>query len=591
MISYNSIIRFPCYICLKRSSVLTSHKYSLAYISSWQRRNFTISVKHLSQLPTSNDGPVLYGKELKEDFKRRRSHKQAIANQKLPEDQTTSLANWDLTIGLEIHAQLNTSHKLFSSSVTSVDETPNTNVSFFDLAIPGSQPIFQTATLLPAIRAALALNCTIQNDSRFDRKHYFYADQPAGYQITQYYRPLAVDGFITLLDHDGIELTDKDTVIGIKQVQLEQDTAKSISQPPSTTLVDFNRVGHPLMEIITHPEIHSPQAAAACARKIQSILQSVNALFTGMEMGGLRVDVNVSVSPKGSATLGQRTEIKNLSSFKAVELAIVAERDRQIELLENGGTVAGETRGWTLGDTATTKLRGKEGEVDYRYMPDPDIPPLLIDSSLISHMQDTLPSLPDEIISELVNDCGLTPKDAKTLVTLDDGQRIDYFDVIYEEVSLQLSVKGPLPTDLSKMIANWVIHELGGLLTASAYSFLPTLIPAASFAILLVRLHKDEITGTSAKRLLGIIFDDNDKHVDTIIETEGMTIQHLSEVEYRQMARSVLKQHPDKVHQIMSGQKGKMKFLVGQMMRTGHGSVVALKAEAALNAELALPND
>lgn len=166
--------------------------------------------------------------------------------------------------------------------------------------------------------------------------------------------------------------------IDIKQVQMEQDTAKSNLQPSSTTLLDFNRVGHPLIEIITHPEIHSAQGAAACVRKIQSILKAVNAVTTGMENGGLRADVNVSVSPKGSGELGQRTEIKNLSSFKAVEDAVVAERDRQIDVLESGGSIQGETRGWTLGSTETTKLRGKEGEVDYRYMPDPDILPLII---------------------------------------------------------------------------------------------------------------------------------------------------------------------------------------------------------------------
>ena len=201
--------------------------------------------------------------------------------------------------------------------------------------------------------------------------------------------PFARDGSITLYDHDGIAPEDGRLVkIGIKQVQMEQDTAKTILQPPHTTLLDFNRVGHPLIEIITLPQIHHPQTAAACVRKIQSLLQAVNAVTTGMEMGGLRADVNVSIRRKGSeggpteycgiSGLGQRTEIKNLSSFKAVEDAIVVERNRQIALLESGGHVEGETRGWSLGSTETRKLRGKEGEVDYRYMPDPDIAPILI---------------------------------------------------------------------------------------------------------------------------------------------------------------------------------------------------------------------
>ena len=189
--------------------------------------------------------------------------------------------------------------------------------------------------------------------------------------------PYAKDGLVEV-PRTGFDDSEKVTSIGIKQVQLEQDTAKTIVQG-TESLIDYNRVGQPLIEIITLPQLHSPQDAASCANKIMSILQSVDAVTTGMEMGGLRVDVNVSVSPKGSSELGQRTEIKNLSSFKAIEQAIIQERNRQIESLEVGGTVRSETRGWTIGQQHTTLLRGKEGEVDYRYMPDPDIPPLLID--------------------------------------------------------------------------------------------------------------------------------------------------------------------------------------------------------------------
>lgn len=584
-------VRFSTFEIFSRSYVRTCQFDSLGYASICRQRHISISAKQCSQICSFNEHQVPFGKQLKDEFKRKRIEKQIATNQNPLEKRTAKLDRWDLTVGLEIHAQLNTAHKLFSTSTTSIDETPNTHVSFFDLAVPGSLPLFQAATLVPAVRAALALNCEIQNESQFDRKHYFYADQPAGYQITQYYKPLAVDGFVSLFEYDGIEPLEKCSTVGIKQVQLEQDTAKSISHPPSTTLVDCNRVGHPLIEIITAPEIYSPQGAAACARKIQSILQAVNAIFTGMEMGGLRVDVNVSVSPKGSPMLGQRTEIKNLSSFKAVELSIIAERDRQIDILENGGIIVGETRGWTLGDTATTKLRGKEGEVDYRFMPDPDVPPLLIDNDLIKQIKNTLPGLPDTIISELVHECGLTPKDAKTIVVLDDGQRLDYFDDICKEMSLQLDAEGPLPADVSKTVGNWVIHELGGLLSASACLFSPETVPAASFAAILVRLHKDQITGTSAKRLLATVFEDNSKKIENIIEAENMSIQRLSEEEYCSMARCVMEEHPDKVHQIRMGQKGKIKFLVGQMMRKGNGTVVALKAEAALTAELIFSKD
>jgi aspartyl-tRNA(Asn)/glutamyl-tRNA(Gln) amidotransferase subunit B len=283
-----------------------------------------------------------------------------------------------------------------SKSKKTVDprfESPNTHASLFDVAFPGSQPHFQMETLLPALRAALAFDCTIQPRSSFDRKHYFYQDQPNGYQITQYYEPFATDGYITLHAHDfpaGSAPEDCPIKIGIKQVQMEQDTAKTVQQPPSTHLLDFNRVSHPLIEIITLPHIHDPLVAAACVRKIQTILRTVDACTAGMEMGGLRADVNVSVRERGQTAsegglsysgvtgLGQRTEIKNLASVKAVEDAIIAERDRQIELIESGGAVEGETRGWTVGSKTTKRLRGKEGEIDYRYMPDPDISPVFI---------------------------------------------------------------------------------------------------------------------------------------------------------------------------------------------------------------------
>ena len=372
---------------LARSSLRsnTTHQWQVILITSLQQQ-WSIPIPHARHLQTEATQATLvpFRKQLKDEAKRKREAQKldAIQRNRLDAGRKSNALEsrkWKLTVGLEIHAQLNTERKLFSDAMTSEDGVPNSDLAVFDLAFPGSQPDLQKATLLPALRAALALNCEIRQRSQFDRKHYYYQDQPAGYQITQYYSPFAVGGNVLVYDHDGIAPEDGRLVdVAIKQIQIEQDTAKSNLQSPSTTLLDFNRVGHPLIEIITHPQIHHPQTAAACVRKIQSILQAVNAVTTGMELGGLRADVNVSVSPEGSEALGQRTEIKNLSSFKAVEDAIIAERDRQIVVLDSGGSVDGETRGWTLGSTETKKLRGKEGEVDYRYMPDPDIAPLVI---------------------------------------------------------------------------------------------------------------------------------------------------------------------------------------------------------------------
>lgn len=395
------------------------------------------------------------------------------------------LEKWELTVGIEIHAELNTARKLFSSAATSISAAPNSHVSLFDVAFPGSQPQFQRETLIPALRGALALNCSIQRKSSFDRKHYFYQDQPAGYQITQYYEPFARDGHITLYAHDfpaGTAPSDCPITIGIKQVQMEQDTAKTVQQPPSTHLLDFNRVSHPLIEIITLPQIHDPTVAAVCVRKIQTILKAVNACTAGMEMGGLRADVNVSIRERnaqmsdgthsyhGVTGLGQRTEIKNLASVKAVEDAIIAERDRQIDLLESGGVVEGETRGWTLGSKTTRRLRGKEGEIDYRYMPDPDIAPVMLGDvsiklvcigtvanltqDLISHLSVSLPKLPDTMIESLTEQDGLSTKDASTLLSLDDGDRLDYFyDVVSGLRTTDLSQENQ--AHLGRVAGNW----------------------------------------------------------------------------------------------------------------------------------------
>lgn len=370
----------------------TTYQWQALRLTSFQlHRCIPLPHPRSLQIEAPEASHVPFRKQLKDETKRKREAQrldviQAYNHDASKENNCSKSSKWKLTVGLEIHAQLNTERKLFSDAKISEDGAPNSNVAVFDLAFPGTQPGFQKATLLPALRAALGLKCDVRQKSHFDRKHYYYQDQPAGYQITQYYSPFAVNGNVHVYDHDGIAHEDGRLVeVIIKQIQMEQDTAKSNLQPPSTSLLDFNRVGHPLIEIITYPQIHHPQTAAACVRKIQSVLKAVNAVTTGMELGGLRADVNVSVSPKGSVSLGQRTEIKNLNSFKAVEEAIIAERDRQIAVLESGGLIEGETRGWALGSTETKKLRGKEGEVDYRYMPDPDIAPLIIGQVSLSH--------------------------------------------------------------------------------------------------------------------------------------------------------------------------------------------------------------
>lgn len=312
------------------------------------------------------------------------------------------------------------------------------------------------ATRSPNIMVSLSLNTPPDLEQR----------------LTRPTAPFAKSGQLTLYPHDDIDPADHPSItVGIKQIQMEQDTAKTILQPPSTYMLDFNRASHPLIEIITLPHLHSPQTAAALVRKIQSILNAVGANTTGMEMGGLRADVNVSVRPcdavsgtasfvheyDGVAGLGQRTEIKNLSSIKAVEEAVIAERDRQISVLEAGGVVEGETRGWTLGSSETRRLRGKEGEVDYRYMPDPDLGAVRIGHDLVAHLRDTLPVLPDASLEELVSgpEFGVSVKDAKTLVGLDEGRRLDFYYDTLDLVRGDLDEASEAWGKAGKVVANW----------------------------------------------------------------------------------------------------------------------------------------
>jgi aspartyl-tRNA(Asn)/glutamyl-tRNA(Gln) amidotransferase subunit B len=546
---------------------------------------------HGTQAPdTSTDSAlpettIPFRKQLKDEAKKRK----AEGTGKKSKQNNQKLENWELTVGIEVHAQLNTERKLFSAAASSINDVPNTHVAFFDVAMPGSQPKFQKETLIPALRAALALNCEIQTTSRFDRKHYFHWDQPAGYQITQYYEPFARDGYITLYAHDGIAAEDGEEVrIGIKQIQMEQDTAKTISQPGDVHLLDFNRVGLPLIEIITLPQIHHPSTAAALVRKTQILLNAVDACVLGIQSGGLRADVNVSVrrrnssssSPNsygGVANLGQRTEIKNLSSFKAVEDAIIAERDRQIDVLESGGVIEGDTRGWTIGSTETKRLRGKEGEVDYRYMPDPDLAPVVIGDDLVTHLKTTLGILPDQEINILVEDYGLTTKDAMSLVSLNDGGTAEYFKNVVDKYLL-LSPNEDLEK-VGKLCGNWVLHEMGGLTHDLADEENPLqmtpdgscLIPARDLADLLHYLSTDKITGRTAKKVLAELFVSGVyKRHDTakgVIYREGWWFTPLSEAEYEGLAKEVLDANVKVVDEILAGKQGKVNFLVGQMMR------------------------
>lgn len=592
-----------------RQHALSRHQHHAVtpFSSRTQSRPFSLSVGrrqdgHIVSVPAER---VLQGAPVQQHVPLRKQLKAgAKTNKKPASSRQQTIPGWELTVGIEIHAQLNTRHKLFSLAAPPLPSNdPNTRVALFDLAIPGSQPLFQTDALIPAVRAALALNCKVQPVSRWDRKHYFWWDQPSGYQITQFYEPFAREGKITLSARDGIADEDGDSVrVGIRNIQMEQDTAKTLARPDGVQLVDFNRVGVPLIEIITEPEIHHPKTAAALVRKIQTYLNSVDACVSGMEAGGLRADVNVSVrrtdGPVGTSTLlGQRTEIKNLSSFKAVEDAIIAERDRQIAVLEAGGVVLSETRGWSIGGTETTRLRGKEGEVDYRYMPDPDLAPLYIGADVVTHLRNNLGMLPDAEVDELIAEYGLKTQDAMALIQLNDGGRIEYFYNVVQRLQARL---GPAWTKECAVLAgNWILHELGRLtseknssvdgevedlgMTASGEC---SRVPSTHLADILYFLHQERIGSGTAKELLfasyrgdlGQASADGYASVEEAIEKEGLWSKQLSRQDYEELASQVLedegatlKKHFEPFF-LGKGKKypeGQLMRFVGKMMRSG----------------------
>lgn len=343
------------------------------------------------------------------------------------------------------------------------------------------------------------------------------------------------------------------------------------------------------------PQIHTPATAAAFVRKVQSILQSCSAVTTGMEFGGLRADINVSVRLRGDGSgvhqyggvggLGQRTEIKNLSSFKAVEDAIIAEKNRQIAVLESGGVIEGETRGWAIGSTETRKLRGKEGEVDYRYMPDPDIPPLRIGEDIISTLRDNLPTAPDALIDMLVGQYGLPIEDAKPLVELEDGARLEYYqDVVDILRDLQQNLDPKVRAALGRVAGNWVLHELGGLLTKADLAWDAGRVTAESLASIIDQLQRQKITGATAKQVLAMVFDGDQRPIIQLLEEENLLLRPLSREEYIALAEAAIELNPQMVEQIRSkNQLGKLGWFVGQMMRMGEkGRVEAQKADATL---------
>ncbi|WVQ95200.1 aspartyl/glutamyl-tRNA(Asn/Gln) amidotransferase, B subunit [Kwoniella sp. CBS 9459] len=400
---------------------------------------------------------------------------------------------WETIIGLEIHAQLKTGRKLFSPASTSYGEVPNTNVNLHDAAFPGTLPVLDLNAVRLSLKTALALRCDINPRSTFDRKHYFYHDIPASYQITQHYNPLARNGRLRISEGDNKSRRTFD--VGIKQLQIEQDTAKS-QTVGDNVLVDLNRAGTGLMEIVTEPDMRSAEEAGAFVKKLQGLLRRLGSADGDMEKGNLRVDVNVSVNRPGDP-FGTRCEIKNINSVRFLQAAIESERKRHIKhyttlpltpLLQ-------ETRGLNELTLQTFSLRTKEEAMDYRYMPDSNLPAMAIDSQYLDILKSSLPEMPWEIVDRLTSTYGVTKRDVETLIGLDEYHALGVR--YYEDV-----VQGDRA--IAKRAMNWTVHELLGQLgkTKLNIPWTPTLVPASLMREIVCAIEDGTMTGTTGKAVL-----------------------------------------------------------------------------------------
>jgi aspartyl-tRNA(Asn)/glutamyl-tRNA(Gln) amidotransferase subunit B len=453
-------------------------------------------------------------------------------------------------IGLEVHAQLKTKTKIFCSCSTAFGAPPNTHTCPVCLGMPGVLPVLNKKVVDYTIKMALATNCTVQRESRFARKNYFYPDLPKGYQISQYELPIATNGY---LDIETGGVTQR---IGITRIHMEEDAGKLIHDPDRPiSRVDLNRTGTPLMEIVSEPDIRSPEVAGEYLRQLRAILRYLDISDGNMEEGSFRCDANVSIMPVGSITFGTRTEVKNLNSFKHVEKALVYEIARQKEILLDGGEVVQETRLWQPDKGHTVSMRGKEDAHDYRYFPDPDLLPLVVDDVWIERMRLEMPELPAQRKARYISDYGLPSADATILTA--SRELSDYF-----EASLAAF-------DQPKTVANWIMGDLLGLLNAKGLDINHSPVSPKDLAELLKLLSEDVISGKIAKTVFETMAETG-KSPQVIVEEKGLVqVSDTSAID--PIVEGIINDHPDEVSRYRAGQKKLMGFFVGQVMKATKG--------------------
>ena len=458
------------------------------------------------------------------------------------------IEGWNLVIGIEIHAQVNSKSKLFSSSPTDFGSKPNSQVSLIDAAMPGMLPVINKFCIEQAVKSGIGLNAKINKKSIFDRKNYFYQDLPQGYQISQYKDPIVGEGFVEIETENGQKK------IGVERLHLEQDAGKSLhDQDPNFTFVDLNRSGIALMEIVSKPDMSSPEEAVEYVRKVRSILRYLGTCDGNMEQGSLRADVNVSVNKPGNE-LGTRCEIKNLNSFKFIHAAIVYEAKRQIKLIEQGESVNQETRLFNTQSGETRSMRSKEDAHDYRYFPDPDLLPLTLDDDWIKGLQESIPELPDQIKERFINEYSLSSYDANIIVS--DKATSEYFEDV---------VKNRNP----KLVTTWVTGELFSILNKKNLIIEDSPITSKQLGELVDNIENGKISNRQAKEVLEEMCESG-KGALEIIDEKGLS-QISDENEIESLIDNVLNSNPENVKKYKNGKDKLFGFFVGEAMKLSKG--------------------
>ena len=471
---------------------------------------------------------------------------------------------WEVVIGLEVHAQVTSNAKLFSGASTEFGAEPNTQVSLIDAAMPGMLPVPNRECIRQAVRTGMAIGAQINAWSRFDRKNYFYADLPQGYQISQLYHPIVGEGQL-LIEADEKAGIPEDKIIGIERIHVEQDAGKLMhDQHPTMSYVDLNRVGIALMEIVSKPDMTSPAEAGAYVRKLRSILRYVGSCDGNMEEGSMRADVNVSVRKVGDSELGTRTETKNVNSVRFVMQVIEYEANRQVDVLESGGTVDQETRLFDVATGTTRTMRSKEDAHDYRYFPDPDLLPLELDDAFLSECRESLPELPDAKRARYEGELGLTPYNARELTA--EVETFGRFETLLAATATRI---GKPEKDVATQVANWALSVAPGVMKSLGDEADPAHASSGAQASILAMQDKGEISGGQAKEIYEIVLKTG-RDPEEIADTEGL--KQVSDTGAIEAAiDEILANNQDKVEQYKGGKDKLFGFFVGQTMKAMQG--------------------